>query len=113
MSDAVNLDPNNCTVCDGDTTDNIWFQLRAPGFPGKCKLDDLTYEQVHAVLERVPQARAHLLKITSDPVLIRLANTTRLRVAEIESNKAATDRINANTLPYYTVLRGNTDGSVH
>lgn len=113
MLDAVNLNPNDCTVCNGDTSDNIWFRPGPPGYPGKCKLDLLTYDQVHAVLSRVPCAKDHLLRITSDPCLIRLANTTRLRVAEIESNKMATDRINANTLPYYTVLRGNVDGTPH
>jgi hypothetical protein len=113
MSDAVNLDPNNCTVCNGDTSNNIWFAPGPPGFPGKCKLDLMTYDQVYAVLSRVPCAKAHLLKITSDPCLVRLANNTKLRVTEIDSNKAATDRINANTLPYYTVFRGNVGGNVH
>jgi hypothetical protein len=113
MCDAVNLNHNHCTVCNGDTECNIWFEPGPPGHAGKCKLDLMTYEQVHAVLSRYPCAKAHLLRITSDPCLIRLANTTKLRMAEIESNKMCTDRINANTLPYYTVLRGNTDGTPH
>src|SRR5574343_1539119 len=64
MSDAVNLNPSECTVMDGDTRNNIWYEPSAPGFPGKCKLDLMTYEQVYAVLVRVPCAKADLLRIT-------------------------------------------------
>ena len=111
LCNRVNLDPVNCTVCNGNTECNIWFEPGPPGHAGKCKLDNLTYEQDWLVLSRVPEAKKDLLRITSDPCLVRLANTTKLRVPEIEDNKRAADRINANTLPYYTVLRGNVDGT--
>jgi hypothetical protein len=114
MSDDVNPNYQTCTVCNGDKSDpcNVWY------VNGVCKLDQLTYCQVWAVLERVPRAKADLLKITTDPTLISLANDSRLVSDEIESDQAAADMINkgkgtgAGTLPFYTVLRGNTDGSI-
>ena len=110
MGARVNLDPNFCTVCDGDTSNNIWFQPGPPGYPGKCKLDLMTYGQVHRVLQRVPCAKRDLLRITTDQCLIRLANTTPLIVPPQEDNRVAQQRLLRNSLPYYTVLRGNTGG---
>lgn len=113
MSDDVNPEKGKCTVCDGDRTDNIWFEPGPPGFPGRCILDELTFEQVYYVLQRVPQAKPDLLRITSDPVLIQLANDSRLITDEIESGQKATDLINRQgTLPFYTLMRGNLDGSI-
>ncbi len=115
MSDDVNPERGSgkCTVCDGDKTDNIWFQPGPPGFPGRCILDELTFEQVYYVLQRVPQAKPDLLRITSDPVLIQLANDSRLVTDEIESNQKAADMINKQgTLPFYTLMRGVIDGSI-
>jgi hypothetical protein len=113
FSDPVNLNPNGCTVCTGDTSNNIWVQPGPPGYPGKCKLDLLTYEQVYCVLQRVPCAKADLLKITSDQCLVNLANSTQLVVPEKEDNAIAASRLMRNSLPYYTVFRGNTDGTVY
>lgn len=113
MSCAVNLNPNNCTICTGNTADNIWFEPGPPGFPGKCKLDLMTYEQVYRVLQTVPCAKEHLLRITTDKCLLRLANTTKLIVPPQEDNWHAAKIINDNTLPYYTVLRGNVGGNVN
>lgn len=107
----MNLSPNTCTVCTGDTNQNIWFDPGPPGFPGKCKLDLLTYEQVHRVLQRVPCARSHLLKITDDECLVRLAKTTKLVVPPCEDALLVQRKLNANSLPYYTVIRGNVDGT--
>jgi hypothetical protein len=100
-------------VCTGDTCNNIWFQPGPPGYPGKCKLDLLTYSDVFAVLQRSPFAKADLLRITSDACLIRLAETTELCQDEKEANRIAEDRINEGTLPYYTLFRGNVDGSIY
>ncbi len=110
FSDPVNLSPNTCTVCTGDTQNNIWFQPGPPGYPGKCKLDLLTYSDVFAVLQRVPCARVDLLRITSDACLIKLAETTPLCQDEKEANAIAEKKINSNTLPFYTVFRGRIDG---
>jgi hypothetical protein len=114
MTDDVNPNYQTCTVCDGDKSDpnNVWF------VNGVCKLDQLTYDQVWMVLQRVPRAKADLQKITKDPTLLSLANDARLISDPLDDDKAAADLINkgrgtgAGTLPYYTVLRGNTDGSI-
>ena len=106
MEDDVNPNYQTCTVCNGDTTNNVWFA------GGKCKLDQLTFEQVYFVLQKNPKAKADLLRITTDPTLIQLANETRPINQDAIDDRRAEKIINGNTLPFYTVLRGNTDGSV-
>jgi hypothetical protein len=112
MSEPVNPRPNCCSVCTGDTSCNIWFEPGPPGFPGKCKLDLLTYDQVYAVLQRVPQAKADLMRITNDPCLLALARETSLIEPQADDDQRAADRINANPLPYYTFFRGNIYGDI-
>jgi len=111
MQDVVNANPYSSTVCDRNTSNNIWFQSDQPGFPGRCKLDLLTYSQVHRVLQRVPRAKRDLLNITTNQNLIRLANTTPIIIPPQEDNLKAQRSILKNSLPYYTVLKGNTDGT--
>ncbi len=106
----VNPDWPYVSVCTGDTVHNLWMRPTASG--GQCTLDQLNYGQVVAVLESHPFAKRDLLRITNDPCLIRLANEVKLKVPEQEENKALMDRLNRNTLPFYTVLRGNLDGSI-
>lgn len=104
LEDPVNKDYNSCTVCTGDKSNNIWF------VNGKCKLDQLTYEQVQYILSRVPQAKKDLLRITTDPKLLDLANSTKPINQEALDDAAAVKRLHRNTLPFYTVLRGNLNG---
>ena len=115
MNGNVNNDYQHCTVCTGDKTGpNVWY------VKGVCKLDQLTYSQVYMVLQRIPSAKADLLKITKDPYLVALANDSKLVSDDLDSDKIAADLINkgdpsgrgANTLPYYTLIGGNTDGSI-
>lgn len=112
MSDGFSLDDDvnpcyqTCTVCTGDKANNIWY------VNGQCRLDQLTYAQVYYILQKVPRAKEDLIRITNDPNLIRLANETKpINQDEIDDRRAE-KLINGNTLPFYTVLRGNTDGSV-
>lgn len=90
----------------------MFWEPGAPGFPGKCKLDLMTYSQVYAVLTRTPQAKKDLLKITDDPILRDMANRTPVTESDWEDGARVEKRLNANTLPYYYVLRGNTGGDV-
>lgn len=94
------------TLCTGDLTNNIWFQC------GKCQLDLLRYEQVEFILQRNPNAKSDLLRITNDPVLIQIAMETRMITDDIEDNLIPYRVINnpQQTLPFYYVFRGNTDG---
>lgn len=112
MQECVNPDKNCCTKCTGDTKCNIWFTLRAPGFPGRCVLDEMTYDEVFDVLRRNPNAADDLMRITNDPKLLSLAREVKLSQTDQDDAEQAAKRLNQNTLPYYTVLRGNSDGTV-
>jgi len=104
--DRINKNWNCCTLCQGDKSNNIYFQN------GKCKLDEISWEELYLTLRKIPQAKADLMRITSDPILLQLARETRLESDELEDDKAAADRINKdNTLPFYTIFRGNIDGT--
>ncbi len=107
---AVNPEPNCSTKCNLDTRDNIWYVSDQPGYDCKCKLDQMTYGQVIDVLEHVPYSARALMRITDDPCLLLLARTIKLILPEQEDNAIAANRINKNTLPYYTLFRGNTGG---
>ncbi len=102
-SQKCNCSEPRKTLCTGDTSKNIWFEK------GKCRLDDLTYSTVIFILTRNRNAKSDLLRITSDPCLIDIANKTRLVVPQIEDDARAAARINnpAQTLPFYTLFRGN------
>lgn len=110
MYDNVNPDPGCCSMCIGRIPDNMFWELGGVGFPGRCKLDLMTYDQVYHVLRRVPAAKAHLLAITTDPILRRMAYETKLTESDGDDDARAAARINANTLPFYTVLKGNQGG---
>lgn len=105
-----NETPNDCTLCTGETADNMFFRQGPPGYPGKCLLDELTYDQVYFILQRVPQAKSHLERITRDPKLLELARTTPLIMSDIEADDISRRRLDANSLPYYTLLKGNLGG---
>ena len=111
--DRVNPNHNCCTVCNKDTSNNIFFVPRAPGYPGRCILDEMTFEDVHRALTTIPKAKEDLLRITDDPELRDMAMESKLVQSDADDNKVATDLINKRgTLPFYTVLRGNTDGTI-
>lgn len=115
MEQEVNPNKNCCTVCSGgpeDNKKNIWFQCRAPGFAGRCILDEMTYQQVYDVLLRSPSASRDLQRITKDPKLLSLAREVKLEMTDQEDAEQAAKLINANSLPYYTVMRGNTGGDI-
>ncbi len=85
----------------------MFWEPGPPGYPGKCKLDLLTYVQVLRTLERIPFAKEQLIAITDDPILRRLAFETTLIVPTVVDDQKVMDKINKNnTLPFYTVFRG-------
>lgn len=106
----VNPDPTHFTVCTGDLTNNIFFIPKAPGYPGRAILDEMTYDQVHNALLTLPAAKKDLLRITDDPTLIAMANETKLVVSEFTEGDNTQRKFMQGTLPYYTILRGNWDG---
>jgi hypothetical protein len=72
-------------------------------------LDTMTNEDVIYTLERDEQARADLLQITSDPVLLELAKTIpRLPVVEQADIEQAelNQPHNSGSIPFYSIFRG-------
>ena len=106
MCDPCNPEKKK-SLCDGDCSKNIWF------VNGKCKLDGLTYDQVYFVLQKNPNAKSDLLRVTTDPNLLELAKRSQLIADPIEDDNIPYKMINnpKNTLPFYTLFRGNMNGS--
>ena len=106
------------TVCTGDHTNNIFWREGAPGYPGQCILDQMDFEQVFIVLQRVPNAGDHIRRITNNQKLLTLANEVPIAGSEQADDQKAADLINkgrgpiSNTIPYYTVMFGNTGGNI-
>ena len=96
--------PSKCNL---DKTNNIWYVPFQEGYDCKCKLDQMTYQQVVNILERVPYAARDLERITDDECLLTLAREVTLLVPEQEDDQKAMDRLNANSLPFYTLFHGN------
>ena len=103
------------TMCDlyrpGDR--NVWVERGTnPGDekrPGICMLDTMSREQVIYSLERDEQARTDLLKVTSNPDLIELANTiVRLPTAELVDMEQTTGNRPQEPagIPFYAIFRG-------
>lgn len=94
------------SLCTGDIANNIWYQN------GKCLLDNLRYEQVEFVLQRNPNAKPDLLRVTDDPTLLQIARESSLVISDIQDNLTPYRVINnpKQTLPFYYVFRGNIDG---
>ena len=112
LTKPVNPHKNECTVCTGDTTNNIWFQPKAPGYPGRCILDECTYDDVYQVLLRVPAAAKDLARITDKRDLQTLAATVKVELDPLDDDRVFAKRLNANTLPIYTFFHGNLFGDV-
>jgi hypothetical protein len=106
MCDPCNAD-KSISLCTGDCRNNIWY------VDGKCKLDELTYDQVYFILQRNPNAKNDLLRITNCENLLRLARNSHLISDDIEDNLTPYRMINnpARTLPYYTLFRGDLNGN--
>ncbi len=92
--------PGTFTFCDGDTTNNYWVE------DGVCMLDTLRVDQVVYALERNPEARADLRRVTSDPELLKMADEVPTLPSK-EEEDALQQTHNNDILPYYTVFRGN------
>ncbi len=105
-NDPCNPDKKK-SLCDGDCSNNMWF------VKGQCRLDQLLYDQVYFILQKNPNAKHDLLKITTDEKLRWMANTTRLVQSTIQEDIRPYNVINnpRNTLPFYTLFRGNVGGN--
>lgn len=109
MSDELH-DNNDCpeecaevpSLCDGDTTNNEWFT------EGVCLLDQMTPSQVTYVLQKNPKARDDLKRVTTCQELHDLVDEVPLLDTKEEEDRLQTSlNNNANSLPFYTLFRGN------
>lgn len=107
--------PPKVTKCDlyRKGMKNVWVERGCnPGdedAPGVCLLDTTTEDQVIYVIERDPKAREDLLKVTSDPELLKLAMTTPPLplVEDSDREQALINRPNdPGSMPFYTQFRG-------
>lgn len=108
LCEKVNPFPNTCTLCNLNVECNIFYEDYPSG--GRCILDEMTFEQVITILSRNPHAKEHMLKITSDPCLIKLANQISLVTPLQEQNLSLMRRLNE-SIPFYTLYKGNINGT--
>ena len=107
--------PNPATRCNlyVQGTDNVWVERGCSpndvNAPGVCALDTLCDEQIIYILERDEKARADLLKVTTDPHLIELANTVprlpTVEQADVEQSLVNQPN-NSGSIPFYAIFRG-------
>lgn len=98
------------TFCDLDVENNVWVEGvvdLAKGKRGICMLDTMTVDQVVYVLQRNPQARRDLPKVTSNRELRELATKVPL-LSPDEPADVAQSRANRNPagIPFYNQFGG-------
>ena len=91
------------TLCDLDTSDNEWFES------GVCLLDSMSRDQVIFTLQKNPKARLDLKRVTSCIDLHELLDQVPLLQVEQEDDHLQKVFNQGDCLPFYTVLRGNTN----
>lgn len=102
-------EPACCTYCDGDRKNNVWVEgvTDEDGNGGICMLDTMTEAQVIGVLQVNERAREDLLRVTSNPILLDLANKIPRMSTKEEGDKLQTEmNRNADSIPFYSVFRG-------
>jgi len=91
------------TLCDGDITNNEWFES------GVCMLDTMCLDQVVYVLQRNPKARDDLKRVTTCDELLTLVDQVPLMSGQQEDDQMQKTLNSADCLPQYTIFRGNTN----
>lgn len=89
------------TLCDGDTTNNYWFE------GGVCQLDRITKSQFINSIQRSPQARRDLPKITSCFEMLQLLEEVPLLSTVQEDDAQQSEFNRGDCLPFNTIYRGN------
>lgn len=95
------------TLCDGNRANNVWVEgADAEGNSGICLLDTMELDQIIGVIQRDPQARIDLLKVTTNEYLQNLANTLPPLPTTNEGDDLQ-KQVNQNTVtPFYTIFKG-------
>jgi len=91
------------SLCDGDTTNNCWFE------EGVCLLDTMSKQQVVYTIQRNPKARQDLAKVTTCEPILQLLKDVPL-LGTTQEDDAQQRRFNqVDSLPFYTLYKGNTN----
>jgi hypothetical protein len=89
------------TLCDGDITNNQWFE------DGVCLLDTMTKDQVIYTISRNPSARDDLRRVTSCTEVLNLLSQVDLLPAVQEDDELQRRFNSGDCLPFNTIFRGN------
>jgi len=79
MADDCSTPPKPPSYCNLDRNNNVWVEGvldPSQGLEGICLLDTMSEEEIIYVLQRNPQSRMDLPKVTSDPIMLELLATT-------------------------------------
>lgn len=98
-----------CNLCDRDRKNNVWVEgpVDSNGRGGVCLLDTMTYDQVVGVLQVDEKAREDLRRVTSDPELHALADSTQRLSEKVVGDDLQSDiNRNADSIPFYAIFRG-------
>lgn len=92
------------SLCDGDTSDNYWFE------GGVCMLDQagVGKAQVVDIIQHNPKARLDLARVTTCQEILQLLEQVPLLSTVQEDDAQQSEFNKGDCLPFYTVYRGST-----
>lgn len=94
------------TLCDGNRMNNVWSEGTTESVIGICMLDTLEEYQIIHILQRDPQARIDLPKVTTNPYLLNMLERIPMLPSGNEGDQLQKE-VNQNTVsPFYTQFRG-------
>lgn len=96
------------TCCDRDRVNNVWVEgADEEGRGGVCLLDTMNQAQIVGILKVNETARADLKRVTSNELLLDLAeNTPRLSTEEPADKLQQDLNRHADSIPFYAIFRG-------
>lgn len=105
--DGQAQDPSHFrTLCDGERLNNVWVEGATESVIGICMLDTLEEHQIVHIIQRDPQARIDLAKVTTNSYLLNLLERVPMLPSGNEGDQLQKE-VNQNTVsPFYTQFRG-------
>lgn len=94
------------TLCDGERINNVWVEGGTATVIGICMLDTLEEHQIINIIQRDPQARIDLAKVTTNPYLLNMLERIPMLPGVNEGDELQKE-VNQNTVsPFYSQFRG-------
>ena len=94
------------TLCDGERINNVWVEGGTETVIGICMLDTLEECQIINIIQRDPQARIDLAKVTTNPYLLNMLERIPMLPGVNEGDELQKE-VNQNTVsPFYSQFRG-------